>query len=299
VPPEPPAAEVLIDTILVRALLEDQHHDLAILPLVDAGEGWDNRTFRLGTELAVRLPRRAVSAPLIEHEQRWLPILAPELPLPVPSPIRIGRPGCEFPWSWSITRWLPGDTALASSSIDEHGTASDLAGFFRALHRPAPGDAPRNAYRSVPLAGRDSLLRDHLAVIADRVDQAAIIDTWRRLLETPPWKGAATWIHGDLHPGNLLVRDQRISGVLDFGDLAAGDPATDLAIAWMLLRADARSTFHDLTCGAKGWLDEATWTRARGWALALGVAYLSHAGTDERLTAVAAATIDEAITSPD
>lgn len=295
---QPPPAEATIDIDLVRALLEEQHADLAGLPLADAGEGWDNRTFRLGEDLAVRLPRRAASALLIEHEQRWLPIFAPHLPLPVPNPIRIGRAGCGFPWQWNVTRWLPGETALVSPPLDEYAAASDLVRFLRALHRPAPPDAPLNSWRGVPLDARDALLREHVAAIARRVDHALVIETWDRLRATPPWTGAATWIHGDLHPGNLLVRDGRISGVLDFGDLTAGDPATDLSVAWMLLRGSARSTFRDLTCGVNGWLDTDTWTRARAWALALGAAHLAHAGANDRFAAVAAATIAEAIRAP-
>jgi aminoglycoside phosphotransferase (APT) family kinase protein len=297
VPPDvqPPCAEVTIDLALVRALLEEQHPDLASIHLVDAGEGWDNRTFRLGEDLAVRLPRRAAAAPLIAHEQRWLPILAFDLPLPVPEPIRIGRAGCGFPWSWSVTRWLPGETALVSPPADEYAAASDLARFLRALHRPVPHDAPRNPWRGVPLEARSELLRGHVAAIADRVEPAAVIEAWEAFRATPPWTGAAMWIHGDLHPGNLLVRDGRLSGVLDFGDLAAGDPATDLSVAWMLLREPARSTFRDLTCGAGGWLDGDAWTRGRAWALALGAAYLANAGADDRFVAVAAATISEAI----
>lgn len=170
-----------------------------------------------------------------------------------------------------------------------------MARFLRALHRPAPDDAPRNPWRGVSLAARGGLLREHLAAIPSGVDHAAVIKTWERLRGTTGWKGAALWIHGDLHPGNLLVRDGRLAGVLDFGDVTRGDPATDLSIAWMLLRGSARSTFRDLTCGADGWLDGHTWTRARAWALALGVAYLAHSGANDRFATVAAATIDEAI----
>jgi aminoglycoside phosphotransferase (APT) family kinase protein len=291
----PPPAEAPIHIPLVRALLEEQHPELAGLPLTDAGEGWDNRTFRLGEELAVRLPRRAASASLVGHEQRWLPILAPHLTLPVPNPIRIGRPGCGFPWPWTVTRWLPGETALVSPPLDEFAAASDLARFLRALHRPAPPDAPRNPWRGVALDTRDALLHEHVAAIGDHIDVAVVIQTWQRLRAAPRWTGAAMWIHGDLHPCNLLVRDGCLSGVLDFGDLTAGDPATDVSIAWMLLREPARSTFRHLTCGADGWLDGQTWARARAWALALGAAHLAHSGANDRLAAVASATIDEAI----
>lgn len=284
-----------MDIALVRALLEEQHPDLVTLPIVEAREGWDNRTFRLGEDLAVRLPRRAASAPLIEHEQRWLPTLAPHLPLAIPNPIRLGRAGCGFPWSWSVTRWLTGETAIVSPPVDEHAAATDLARFLRALHRPAPHDAPQNPWRGVSLSARGAPLHEHLATIGDRVDPTAVLEAWDRLCATPPWKGAAMWIHGDLHPGNLLVRDGRLSGVLDFGDLTAGDPATDLSVAWMLLGASARSTFRDRTCGAGGWLDNDTWTRGRAWALALGIAYLAHADAHDDLGAIAARTINEVL----
>ena len=290
-----PPAETRIDTALVRALLEEQHADLAGLSLVEAGEGWDNRTFRLGDALAVRLPRRAVAAPLVEHEQRWLPALARSLPFPVPAPLRAGRAGCGFPWPWSVTRWLPGETALVAAPIDQHQAATDLARFLRALHRPAPDDAPRNPWRGVPLESRDALLREHLGAIAGQVDRTAVIDAWERLRSTPRWTRPAVWIHGDLHPGNLLVGDGRIAGVLDFGDLAAGDPATDLSVAWMVLREPARSVLRDLACGPTGWLDGDTWTRARAWALALGTVLLAHAGDDGRVAEAAARTIDEVI----
>ena len=291
----PPPAEVPIDTALVRALLEEQHSDLTRLPLLDAGEGWDNRTFRLGEDLAVRLPRRATSAPLIEYQQRWLPVLAPHLPLSIPSPVRTGRAGCGYPWSWSVTRWLPGEAALVAPPLDEHVVATELARFLRALHRPAPPDAPRNLFRGISLEARDPLIREHLAALDNRVNRAAVVETWDRLRATAPWAGPALWIHGDLHPGNLLVCDGRLTGVLDFADLTAGDPATDLAVAWMLLREPARSAFRDLTCGADGWLDRDTWIRARAWALALGVAYLAQGGVDDRLAGVGTATVRAAL----
>lgn len=292
-----PPAETSIDIALVRVLLKEQHPDLAALPLADAGEGWDNRMFRLGDDLVVRLPRRAIAAPLIEQEHRWLPILAPRLPLAIPSPLRVGRASCGFPWSWSVTPWLPGETALVAD-FDQHQAALDVAGFLRALQQPAPDDAPRSAWRGVPLDARDALFRKDLALAAERVDQSAVIDTWERLRATTPWKGPALWIHGDLHPDNVVVRDGRVSGVLDFGDLAAGDPAMDLSVAWMLLQGEARSTFYELTCGIDGWLDHDAWLRGRAWALAIGVAYIAHAGMDGSSGAIASAAIDAAVSNP-
>jgi aminoglycoside phosphotransferase (APT) family kinase protein len=290
-----PTAEVDIDTALVRALLHEQHVDLAALPLAEAGEGWDNRMFRLGDDLMVRLPRRLASATLIIHEQRWLPMVAARLPLPVPAPIRMGRPGCGFPWSWSVTPWLPGVSALASPPTDANAAAADLAAFLRALHQSAPYDAPRNPWRGVPLAERDVLFRKHLEKVRDRVNHAAVLASWQRLSATPPWTGAPSWIHGDLHPGNLLVRGGRLAGVLDFGDISSGDPATDLSVAWMLLPPPARALFCQLSCGPDGWLNEETWARARAWALALGVASLAHSSGDRRGEAAAQATIEAAI----
>jgi len=149
-----PEAEIAIDTALVRALVAEQHPDLALAPLVDVGEGWDNRLFRLGSDLVVRLPRRAASAELIDHELRWLPQLAPRLPLAVPAIQRAGRPGAGFPWNWSIASWVPGDPALHVPPRDLRATAAALGAFLRALHQSAPQDAPRNPWRGVPLADR-------------------------------------------------------------------------------------------------------------------------------------------------
>src|SRR5579862_6443887 len=146
-----PAADIEIDTPLVRALLNAQHPDLASLPLIDVGTGWDNNVYRLGDDLVVRLPRRAAAAALIEHEQRWLPELAPGLPLPIPTPVRTGQPGSGYPWSWTVTRWLIGQSATISPPHDLATAAIELGGFLGALHQAAPSDAPRNDVRGVPL----------------------------------------------------------------------------------------------------------------------------------------------------
>ena len=294
-----PPAEVTIDPSLVRALLQEQHADLAHLPLNDFCEGWDNRLFRLGEELLVRLPRRAASAALIEHEQRWLPRLSESLPLPIPAPLRAGRPGCGFPWSWSIVPWFPGQSALLAPCKDSATAAVALGEFLHALHRPAPADAPHNQWRGVPLPARSNTLREHLQQVDGFVDSVAVLALWERVLSTRPYAGPPSWIHGDLHPGNLLLDSGRLTAVLDFGDVAAGDPATDLSVAWMWLPPSARPAFRSSARGESAPLDDDTWMRARGWALALGLAFLANSGNDEAMGALGRATIDAALNDDD
>ena len=170
--------------------------------------------------------------------------------------------------------------------------AVTLGQFLRALHQPAPGDAPHNPWRGVPLTARANTLRDHLQQVDGLVDRVAILAVWERAVSTPGWSGPALWIHGDLHPGNLLVSSGRLSAVIDFGDLAAGDPATDLSIAWMLLPRSAHQGFFTSARGEFDPLDNHTLMRARGWALALGLAYLANSRDDERMGALGRATID-------
>jgi aminoglycoside phosphotransferase (APT) family kinase protein len=291
--PKPPA-EVTIEPSLVRALLQEQHPDLAQLPLIAIGEGWDNRLFRLGDALAVRLPRRAASAASIEQEQRWLPRLSPRLPLPVPVPLRIGRPGSGFPWSWSIVPWFAGESALLAPPQDPAPMVTALAHFLRALHQPAPDDAPHNPWRGVPLGTRTKKVREHVRQLNGLVDGIAVLGLWEHVVSVPSWPGPPMWIHGDLHPGNLLISGDRLSAVIDFGDLAAGDPATDLSVVWMLPRS-ARSIFFTSTRGQFNATDDDTWTRARGWALALGLAYLASSRDDEAMGALGRAMIDAAL----
>jgi aminoglycoside phosphotransferase (APT) family kinase protein len=285
-PPFKPEAELSIDVPLVRCLLEAQCLELARLSLVAVGEGWDNRLFRLGDTFMVRLPRRAASAGLVANEHRWLSELASRLPLPVPAPIHLGRPGCGFPWLWSVTRWLEGESALTTPTQDPAETGLTLQEFLTALHQPAPFDAPFNPWRSVPLVARWPLLQQNLGQIAGLVDGPAIERVIYRAAAAPLWPGRAVWIHGDLHPGNILVNAGRVSAVIDFGDLAAGDPATDWAVAWML-----PGTLDIMTRG----LDADTRLRARGWALCLGAAYLANSGDDEAMKRLGLATIARAI----
>lgn len=188
--------------------------------------------------------------------------------------------------------WFIGQSTARVPPEDPATAAMVLGRFLHALHQPAPGDAPHNPWRGVPLAARAKTVREHLRQVDGLVDRAAVLGLWERVASTPPWSGPRLWIHGDLHPGNLLVSGGRLSAVIDFGDLAAGDPATDLSVSWMLLPPPARSTFRASACGAFDPIDDDTWMRARGWALALGLAYLASSRDDEAMGALGRATID-------
>lgn len=268
-PTRTPAAEVDVDTDLARALLRDQHPDLARLPLTLVEAGWDNTMVRIGDEWVMRLPRRALAAGLTAHEQRWLPDLAPRLPLPVPAPVRTGRPGHGYPWNWSVLPWLPGEPADLAPL--DPAAATVLSGFLRSLHQPAPAQAPRNPFRGVPLEHRSSLVGERLRRLHGRhpaVDER-ILALWQAALTAAPAERTG-WIHGDLHARNVLVVDGAISAVIDWGDVCAGDPATDLASVWMLLEdPGARQTARDDYPA-----DPATWRRARGWAVSFGAVLL-------------------------
>ncbi|HEY2265389.1 MAG TPA: aminoglycoside phosphotransferase family protein, partial [Streptosporangiaceae bacterium] len=230
-----PAAEVEISAGLVRRLLAGQHPDLAQLPVEFLANGWDNELYRVGDGLIARLPRRAPAARIIENEQRWLPGLASRLPLPIPSPERTGVPACGYPYSWSVVPYLPGVPAAEASSFDPAGAAAAVGGFLGALHVPAPADAPANPFRGVPLAERAASVAANLALIPGQVDENAVRREWDAALAAPGYDGPPLWLHGDLHPSNILVNDGQVSGVIDFGDITAGDPASDLSVAWMLL----------------------------------------------------------------
>jgi aminoglycoside phosphotransferase (APT) family kinase protein len=246
---------------LVRALLRDQHPDLADLALSEVGGGWDNQLWRLGEELAVRLPRTERAPALLHTEQTWLPMLAERLPLPTPVPVRVGRPSSLFEHTWTIARWVEGEPA-DRAPITRVEAAEILAGFLGALHREAPADAPVNPSRGIALAGLWQV-DGWFDVIAGHADVDAAREVWDSAVAAPAWQGAPRWLHGDLHPANVVVRDGMLAGVIDFGDMCAGDPATDLSAAWILLPAGAASRFFDAYARA----DEATIVRARGWAV--------------------------------
>jgi aminoglycoside phosphotransferase (APT) family kinase protein len=287
-----PAAEVDVSPELVRRLLAAQQPDLAQLPVEVMANGWDNLMCRLGVQLAVRLPRRAIAARLLRHEQRWLPVLAPRLPLPTPAPVRAGQPALGYPWPWSVVPYLPGQVAARTPPADPRAGAADLGGFLGALHAPAPPDAPVNAVRGVPLAGRRAMDMENLTALGGRVDRGAVLRECEAALAAPPWDGPPVWVHGDLHPANILVHSGRVSGVIDFGDLTSGDPATDLSVAWMLLPAGCHAAFREAYRAAGGRPDgDGIWARARGWALVLSLAFLAHSADNPLMARIGQRTL--------
>jgi aminoglycoside phosphotransferase (APT) family kinase protein len=276
-----PAAEVEVSADLVRRLLADQHPDLARLPVEFLANGWDNELYRIGDGLVVRLPRRALGAQIIKNEQRWLPGLAPRLPLPIPYPVRTGVPGCGYPYSWSVVPYLPGVPAAQASSFDPAQAAAAVGGFLGVLHIPAPADAPANPFRGVPLGERAGRFAANLALLTgqasqDQADWDAVLRAWDAALAAPSYDGPPVWLHGDLHPANILVHDRRVSGVIDFGDITRGDPAGDLSVAWMLLPLDGQAGFWSAYQGAGCRVDEALRARAKGWALNFAIVFLAH-----------------------
>lgn len=271
-----PAAEHSLDESDVRGLLRAGAPDLAALPLRLVAEGWDNAIWRLGDELAVRIPRREVAAPLILHEQRALPILGPWLAehrILSPVPIVDGEPTECFAWPWSVIPWIPGDRALGMPRDANHAWAEELATALRAIHRPAPDDAPPNQFRGNPLSTRDEVMQERLSQFPH---QASLHDAWSVGLAAPR-ATERVWIHGDVHPGNLLVHDAHLTALIDFGDVTAGDPAYDLAAHWLLFDAEGRAAFRQ---AAGDRYDPATWTRARAWAVYLTLVFLTQ--SDDR-----------------
>lgn len=260
-----PDVPPVIDTALVRRLVDAQFpqwRDLPIAPVEH--DGWDNRTFRLGSELSVRLPSAAAYAAQVAKEHEWLPRLAPRLPLPIPSPVAVGAPDDGYPYPWSVYRWLPGrPLALALDEVEAVTLARDIGAFLVALRGaeaadgPAPG--PHNFFRGAPPDVYGEEARAAITLLGDDEPQARAI--WERATASR-WEGDPVWFQGDVAEGNLLVDSGRLSAVIDFGTSGVGDPACDLVPAWTMFDDPARTAFRDAVA-----LDDATWARARGWAL--------------------------------
>ena len=253
--------EIEIDDALARQLLATQVPHLADLPLapIDAG-GTDHAIFRLGDRLAVRVPRIHWAAEQGEKESTWLPVLAPLLPIEVPVPVFLGEPGDGYPFRWYVSPWLAGDNPTFGASV----LAVDVAAFVRALHRVDTTGAPppKPGQRGGPLIDADPATRKAAEQRRGEDDVDRLLEAWDAGLRAEPWHEPAVWVHGDLSDGNLLVRDGRLTGVIDWGGLAAGDPAVDLMVAWNLFDRASREAYRDQL----GLVDEAMWIRGRAWA---------------------------------
>ncbi|WP_369241769.1 aminoglycoside phosphotransferase family protein [Streptomyces sp. R21] len=265
------ADEVHLDASLVRRLLAAQFPQWADLPLKRfPSTGTVNALFRLGDDMAVRMPRVPAGADDVDKEHHWLPRLAPLLPLRVPEILALGAPGEGYPWSWTVQRWLDGEPPMAGHLADPRALAADLGDFVAAMQQvDLPGGPP--AYRGGPLATVDAETRSAIKELRGTIDTAAATAAWEAALSVPVWSGPPLWLHSDLMPGNLLTHRGRLTAVLDFGTLGTGDPACDLIAAWYLLPAEARDTFRRAT-GA----DDAAWLRGRGWALSMGLHQLPY-----------------------
>ena len=285
------ADEVDTDAALVGRLLAAQFPqwaDLSIEPMRSAGT--DNAIYRLGDDMAVRLPRIhwATGQPDLEHE--WLPRLAPLLPLAVPVPLAKGEPAEGYPWHWSVYRWLEGETATLERIADPQQAATELGRFVAALQRIDPAGGPPSS-RGVTLARRDAATRAAIEAVSGMLDTDAATEAWETALEAPAWDRAAVWIHGDLQSGNLLAVEGRLSAVIDFGCLGVGDPACDAMPAWTYLSAGTRDAFR-----AALPVDDATWARGRGWALSVGLIALPYyQTTNPVLAGIARHAIEEVL----
>ncbi|ESY05891.1 MULTISPECIES: aminoglycoside phosphotransferase family protein [unclassified Mesorhizobium] len=261
-----PDPKPTIHTDLVRRLIAAQFPQWRHLPVRPvAFGGWDNRTFHLGNDMTVRLPSAAPYALQVEKEHRWLPRLAPLLPLPIPVPLAMGEPGEDYPWQWSVYRWIDGETAKTAEIADRRQFAVDLAKFLIALRRIDPAGGPpagqHNFFRGGSLSVYDNQTREALQALEGQIDTQAATAVWYAALAAT-WQGSPVWFHGDVAWGNLLVQNGRLSAVIDFGTSGIGDPSCDLAIAWTFFQGESREAFR-----AAIDVDEATWARGRGWTL--------------------------------
>lgn len=283
------ADEVDVDTALVRRLLADQFPHWGKLPLRPVpSAGTDHALYRLGDELAVRLPRIHWAAGQVERELAWLPRLAPNLPLVIPEPLALGEPGHGYPWPWGVYRWLdgekPSDEMAASPQVAEY-----LAGFVAAIQQIDPTGAPVG--RGVPLATRNEAVRTAIDALHQDYDPDSLTAAWEAALHSPPWPGPPVWHHGDLQAGNLLARHGRLTAVIDFGCTGVGDPACDVMAAWLYLRSGVRQTFRDVLQ-----VDDDTWARGKGWALSMGLMALPYyRTTNPVLAGIGQRAIDEVL----
>jgi aminoglycoside phosphotransferase (APT) family kinase protein len=268
------AEELETNAALASALVAAQFPDWAHLPILRVeAASTDNDLYRLGADLAVRLPRRASAVEPIDKEHEWLPHLAPRLPAPIPVPLARGAPGQGYPFAWGVVRWIEGGPPADPTS--ETRLAIEVAGFISALHgidaSSGPPAGAHNYWRGAPLSAFDRVMRRRFEWLSDLGDIGRIVEAWEMALCVAPWADDPMWIHGDLKGANLLIKDGGLSGVLDWSAAGVGDPAVDVAVAWTLFDGDAREAFR----GALG-ADDTTWARGRAWALIEGVFGLSY-----------------------
>jgi aminoglycoside phosphotransferase (APT) family kinase protein len=279
---------------LVSELIAEQFPLWAGLPVrpVDV-DGVDNTTFRLGETMSVRLPSASGYVEQVDKEQRWLPVLAPRLPLRIPRPLARGAPGAGFPRPWSVYQWIEGDPATAENIGDMVRFATDLAGFLAALYAIDPADGPgpgtHNFFRGGPVAFYERETQENLVALRGHIDTGLAEEIWRAAVSSA-WPGPAVWFHGDAQPGNLLIRDGRLAAVIDFGTCGVGDPACDTTIAWTFLPAAGRRAFRERLP-----FDEAAWARGRGWAIWKAMIVLVRALRDDPEDAARTTGVIEAI----
>lgn len=290
-----PTAEIDVTPTLAHGLLTAQHPDLlAGRDLTVLANGWDNVILRLGDDLLVRLPRREMAAGLVEHEQRWLPRLADRLPVPVPAPVRLGVPAPGYPWHWSVVPWLPGRLLADVPVAERRGLAAELATFLAALHTPADDDVWSSPYRGGSLTDRTPAIEERIRQLGGRRAED-LLERFREVIEVPIPPSTRLWVHGDLHPLNVLAAHEpqdggHLAAVVDWGDITAGDPACDLAIAWLGLDRDAAITLRTVyDAAATHALDpDALWTRAEAWAIHLSTMLLANSDDHPELGAIGA-----------
>jgi aminoglycoside phosphotransferase (APT) family kinase protein len=284
--------EVATDEGLVRRLVAAQFPRWAGLAVRRApSAGTNNALYRLGPDLVVRLPRIADAVEQVAFEYSWLPRLAPFSPVAVPEPVAVGEPAEGYPWRWAVNRWIDGRTVVEDDG-DGQAFATDLGGFVAAL-RQVDVTGGRPGYRSGSLRARDAYVREWTAVARDVIDADAVLAAWAEALAVPGWDGPPVWTHGDLLPGNVLVRDGRLGGVLDFGAAGVGDPACDALPAWTVLTGHTRAAFR-----AAAGFDDATWARGRGWALTLIAGLTYYQETNPTMAALARRTVEAVLATP-
>ncbi|GGE55756.1 aminoglycoside phosphotransferase family protein [Priestia taiwanensis] len=257
---------IKIDSALVTKLINEQFQEWAHLEIKPVKlDGHDNRTFHLGNNMSVRLPSASGYVPQVKKEQKWLPILAQKLSVPISSPIAKGEPNEEYPFPWSINKWLDGETVTRENVKDLNQFAKDLGEFLIELQSIDASEGPvagaHNFYRGAPLSVYDHESRNAIEKNRDVFDKVILTKLWDLSLDSK-WEREPVWLHGDIAVGNILVQNGKLSAVIDFGILGVGDPSCDAAMAWTFFDNESRTVFKDVLK-----MDERTWNRARGWAL--------------------------------